>query len=421
MPGMKGTLLINENNLGTMKTLSIELTNSESAERKKQSESGEPGNIEGQEKKSGRYDPIWAALQTSGGYLPRRNREDFVEKGTTMNRSSVLKLLVAVFFLTSFPAQGYALTSDPVFDKVKDSIVVAKTLDAQGKLKDPGNGVRLPSGKITTNCHVVEGGGSDPVGRGKQIAAATLYLEGGQNLNFALPVEWISEVKPGRKTVAKGDSQAEWLKRAIALEQVKDWHGMFDWCRKWTKSEPKNADAWYKLGIAYGNLKRYNDAIEAYRQALRINPEHADAWYNLGIAYAELNRYDDAIEAYRQALRINPEYADAWYNLGVAYANLKRYNDAIDACRQALRINPEYALAWYNLGVAYAGLKRYNDAIDACRQALRINPEDADAWYNLGVAYHLSGNRTAALDAVRKLRNIDPARGDRLYNLIVPR
>jgi Flp pilus assembly protein TadD len=397
-----------------------------------------------------------------------------------MNISSVLKLLGAVFFLTSFPAQVYALTPDRVFDKVKDSIVVVKILEAQGKVKGQGNGVLLPSGKIAANCHVVEEGDSYQVGRGKQVVAATLYaedqdkdicildakgitgkpaqlgkaeslkvgvrvyavgapkglelslsdgivaqlrgapppfiqataaifpgssggglidgesrlvglttlyLEDGQNRNFAMPVEWISEAKPGRKTVAKGDSQAEWLKRAIALEKVKDWHGMLDWCQKWTKSEPKNASAWYKLGIAYGNLKRYNDAIEAYRQALGINPEDADAWYNLGIAYAELNRYDDAIEAYRQALRINPEHADAWYNLGVAYANLKRYNDAIEACRQALR----------------------------------INPEDTDAWYNLGVAYHLSGNRTAALDAVRKLRRLDPARGDRLYNLIVPR
>ena len=229
-----------------------------------------------------------------------------------MNIPSVLKLIVAVFFLAILPAQVHALTPAQVFDKVKDAVVVVKTLDAQGKVKGQGSGVLLPSGKIATNCHVVEGGASYQVGRGKQLVPATLYaedgdkdiclldakgitgkpaqlgkaaglkvgdpvyavgapqglelslsdgivaqlrggpppliqttaaispgssggglfdgegrlvglttlyMEGGQSLNFAMPVEWIGEVKPGRKPVAEGRSQTEWLKRAIALER----------------------------------------------------------------------------------------------------------------------------------------------------------------------------------------------------------
>jgi len=89
--------------------------------------------------------------------------------------------------------------------------------------------------------------------------------------------------------------------RILALEKMKDWQGLLEWCLKWTKSEPENADAWHSLGGAYGYLNRYNDAVEAYRQAIKINPENADAWHNLGVAYYKLNRYNDAIEAYRQA------------------------------------------------------------------------------------------------------------------------
>jgi Tfp pilus assembly protein PilF len=373
-----------------------------------------------------------------------------------------------------------ALTPSQVFEKVKDSIVVVKTLDAQGKVKVQGSGVLLPSGKIATNCHVVKGGTSYLVGRGKELVRATLYAEdedndicildakgitgnpvqlgkaaslkvgekvyavgapqglelslsdgivaqlrggpppliqttaaispgssggglfdaegrlvglttlymvGGQSLNFAIPVEWIGEVKPGRKPAAEGRSRTEWLKRATALDQMKDWQGLLDWCRKWTESEPKNDTAWYSLGVAYGKLNRYNNAIEAYRQTLRINPEYAEAWYNLGIAYGKLKRDNDAIETYRQFLQINPEHAEAWYNLGIAYGSLNRYNNAIEACRQALRINPEYA----------------------------------EVWYFLGLTYGLSGNRAAALDAVRELRRLDPEMADKLFNLIVPR
>jgi len=96
-----------------------------------------------------------------------------------MNMPSVLKLIVAVFFLSILPVSVHALTPDQVFDKVKASIVVVKSLDAQGKVKSLGSGVLLPSGRVATNCHVVEGGASYQVGRGKQLVRATLYAEDG--------------------------------------------------------------------------------------------------------------------------------------------------------------------------------------------------------------------------------------------------
>ncbi len=425
-----------------------------------------------------------------------------------------MRLIVSVFFLSILPAQVYALTPGQVFDKVKDAVVVVKTLDTQGKPKAQGSGVLLPTGKIATNCHVVEGGTSYLVGRGNQLIPATLfaedgdkdiclldakgitgkpaqlgkaadlkvgdpvyavgaprglelslsdgivaqlrggpppfiqttaaispgssggglfdsegrlvglttlYIEGGQNLNFAMPVEWIGEVKPGRKMVAGSRSQTEWVKRAIALENMKDWQVLLDWCLKWTKNEPKNVSAWFFLGVAYDELNHYNEAIEACRQAIRINPEIADVWFFLGLVYRNLKRPNDTIKAFRQVIRINSENALAWFGLGMAYYNLKRYDDAVEAYRQALRINPEYAGVWDDLGMAYYNLKRYDDAIGAFRQAIGIDPKNTDPWIGLGLAYANSGNKTAALDAVRELRHLDPKQADKLFNLIVPR
>jgi regulator of sirC expression with transglutaminase-like and TPR domain len=394
-----------------------------------------------------------------------------------MTIPSVIRLIVTVFFLSILPSQVYALTPDQVFNKVKDSIVVVRTLDAEGEVKIQGSGVLLPSRKIATNCHVVEGGTSyqvgqsnqlvtatlyaedgnkdiclldakritgkpaelgkaaglkvgDPVyavgapkglelslsdglvvqlrggpppfiqttavispgssggglfdGEGRLVGLTTLYIEGGQSLNFAMPVEWIGKIKPGRKPTAEG--LTEWWKRAIVLEQLKDWQGILDWCRKWAKSEPGEPEAWIGLALAYGNLKRYDEAIETYRQVIRIDPKNAFAWDNLGNACGELKRYDEASMAYRQALRIDPEYTNAWFKLGVVYHDLKRYDDEIETCRQVIR----------------------------------INPEDAKAWNNLGIAYFLSGDKTAALEAIRELRRLDPEKADELFNLIGP-
>lgn len=397
-----------------------------------------------------------------------------------MHMPSVLKLIVAVVFLSTLPAKVHALTPDQVFDKVKDSVVVVKTLDTQGKVKGQGSGVLIPSGKIATNCHVVEGGASYQVGRvkrfvpatlyaedgdkdiclldakgitgkpaelgkaanlkvgfpvyavgaprglelslsngivsqlrggpppfiqttaaissgssggglfdgeGRLVGLTTLYVEGGQNLNFAMPVEWIGEVKPGRKMIAGTRSRTEWIKHATILANIKDWQGLLNWGLNWVKSEPEDAGAWYSIGYAYNELNRYDDALVAIRQSLRTNSENDDTWHSLGFAYFRLERYDDAVEAYRQAVRINPDDFQIWADLGRTYTKLKRYDDAVNA---------------------YA-------------QALRIKPDSGEIWNDIAITYALSGNRTAALQCVKELQRLDPAQADKLFNLIVPR
>ncbi len=230
--------------------------------------------------------------------------------------------------------------------------------------------------------------------QGRLIGITTFYLDEGQNLNFALPVDWISELPKRAQTapvvekkvqaappVAK-KSGLDWLNRAIALEQKEDWRGLLKLLQQWVKNQPENAVAWFGLGIAYGGLKQYDQAVQAYREALRIQPEHANAWNNLGNAYHDLKQYDQAVQAYREALRIQPEHADAWNNLGVAYRNLKQYDQAIQALREALRIQPEDAKAWYNLGLTYYFQGR-SDKVREIYQTLRkLDPAMAEEYFN---------------------------------------
>lgn len=147
---------------------------------------------------------------------------------------------------------------------------------------------------------------------------------------------------------------------ANALEEAKDWHGMFDWCQRWTKSNPENADAWYHLGVACYSLGRYNEAINAYREVIGISPKFARAWRDLGTTHGKLKRIDDAI-----------------------FANHK--------------------------------------VIDLYREAILINPKDVEAWYGLGIAYAGTANNLAALDAGRQLRLLDSDRAERLFDTILPR
>ena len=184
---------------------------------------------------------------------------------------------------------------------------------------------------------------------GRLVGLTTLYVEGGQNLNFALPIEWIAELKPGVKRSNSVRSQGEWWARATELEKTGDWAGMRDWCLAWTKSEPQNFNAWYNLGVALDRLQQFTDAVGANRQAVRINPEFAQAWHNLGYAYVHLKRPNDAIKAFKQALRINPEYADVWFNLGVCYLMVGDRGAALDVVKTLRPLDPQRADKLSNL------------------------------------------------------------------------
>ena len=113
-----------------------------------------------------------------------------------------------------------------------------------------------PSPMIQTTAAVSPGssGGGLFDGQGRLVGLTTFYLEGGQSLNFAMPVEWIGEVKPGRKPLAEVRSEMEWLDGYTVLETAEDWQGLLGWCQKWTKSKPENPTAWQSLGMAMFTL-----------------------------------------------------------------------------------------------------------------------------------------------------------------------
>lgn len=261
--------------------------------------------------------------------------------------------------------------------------------------------------------------------QGRLIGITTFYLAAGQNLNFALPVDWISELPKRAHTtppVAKKGG-LDWLNRAAALEQKNDWQGLLKLTQQWVKSEQGSANAWMGMGEAYSGLKLYDQAVQAIREALRIQPEDADLWYNLGVTNGSgLNQHDRAIQAYREALRIQPEFAKAWSALGTSYYKLKQYKQAIQAYQEALRIEPENYAFWIGLGMTYFDIKYYDKAIQAFSAALRIKSEDAAfIWYTLGLCYANQGQRDKVREIYQTLRKLDPAMADRYFNqLILP-
>jgi cytochrome c-type biogenesis protein CcmH/NrfG len=255
---------------------------------------------------------------------------------------------------------------------------------------------------------------------GRLIGLTSFFLAKGQNLNFALPVEWISELpKRHEQTALKKTRTVEWVAKAVELDAKRNWRELIAHSQRWTASEPKNAIAWGFLGIAYNESGQTIKAIDSYQQALRINPENSATWYNLSLAYDKSGQTIKKIECLQKTVQINSEHANAWYNLGTTYGQSGQTSKAIECLNQVVRINPDYYTAWVNLGVAYGHLGQNAKAIDCFQQALRINPKHANALYNIGISYKIDGQKKAVIEVFQKLKHLDPKLADKFFNEIV--
>jgi tetratricopeptide (TPR) repeat protein len=210
---------------------------------------------------------------------------------------------------------------------------------------------------------------------GLLVGLPTFYLSEGQQLNFALPIEWVLEESMRQNTHATfHEDQETWLNKIIVLEQKKDWPCMLQECQLRLKARPNDSEAWYHSGIANSRTGDMRNAIADFRKAVSINPDFSAAWCELGIAYGLSGKEIEAVEAFRKATRIKPDNTDAWANLGEAYSRSGQTDKAVEAYNQALLINPGNVHAFFNLGRLYASANNQEKVMELYRKLKTIDP-----------------------------------------------
>jgi hypothetical protein len=227
--------------------------------------------------------------------------------------------------------------------------------------------------------------------KGQVVGIVSFYLMKGQSLNFAVPGQYLIDLKPSktiktisewtygvnkkslRKTPQQGRLfvyiEPEGARVRIINIKPKFYQGIvlksgsyhievsadgYEMEKMWIKIRPgetknlrislknlphlsiKNPDELVSMGIVYKNKGEYKKAIDTFKQAIRIDPNNSIAHYNLGIIYLHSDRQREAIEALKQTIRIDPYLARAYSGLGVSYGSLGLYRESIDAYKQYL-------------------------------------------------------------------------------------
>lgn len=261
---------------------------------------------------------------------------------------------------------------------------------------------------------------------GQVIGVATLQAAEGQNLNFAVPAERISQLKISdvqtfsslvAETQKNKHAAAETLySQGLAQLSRDDFARALPYFEKAADADPNYAEAWYQTGYCYGILGRHADALRASRQAAKLRPEWSATFINIGASSYALGQYKDALDAYRQAIRLDDSNADTQYSLGLTFNKLIRTDEEILAYRRAIALKPDYANAIEKLGLALFKQKRFAEAAAAFEQLKPYKP-DAKTYNYLGESYLESGKTDESIEAFNSALGSSPDLDRARYNL----
>ena len=248
--------------------------------------------------------------------------------------------------------------------------------------------------RLQMTAPISPGSSGGPVlnSKGEVIGVSFMTLVGGQNLNFAIPSRYLTELLT-KSTPAKSLAEGN---RSISAETYFTWgntkYGLGDYKGAITdydstiRLNPNYAPAYYNRGIAKYKLGQHFAAIADYDTAIRLKPDYAPAYYNRGIAKRALGQHVAAIADYDTAIRLKPDDSDAYNNRGIAKDDLGQHLAAIADYDTAIRLKPDDATAYSNRGAAKRDLGQHFAAIVDFDTAIRLKPDYATAYYNRGIA-----------------------------------
>ena len=233
---------------------------------------------------------------------------------------------------------------------------------------------------------------------GEMIGVSFATHREGQNLNFAIPSNYLKELLASWSEEVTPLSSNE---QSVSAETLLTWghtkhdlglyHEAIAAYDQAILLKPDFADAYTWRGVAKAQLGEYAAAIADYNMVIRLDSTDAYVYYFRGIAKTGLNQHDAAIVDYDAAIRLKPDYASAYYNRGVAKTQLGEYATAIIDFDTVIHLEPDHVSTYVERGIVQAQLGQHDAAITDYDMAILLDPANASVYYFRGIAKGILG------------------------------
>ena len=181
---------------------------------------------------------------------------------------------------------------------------------------------------------------------GKVIGVATFQIVDGQNLNFALPGNYIKDIDETNIN----SSLQEWNKNKNRTQDFKKGKDQLE-----VQIEAKQ---WFQRGLNFENAKNYEKALWAYTKALELEPGYTAAYNNRGNTWREMGDFDRSIDDFNKMIELDPNVPFGYFGRGNALADKGILLQAITDYNRCLQIEPNLAEAFHNRGYTWMKLKK---------------------------------------------------------------
>lgn len=238
---------------------------------------------------------------------------------------------------------------------LSEGIISAKRTEVDESMPNKGKLLQI-------SAPISPGSSGSPVvdRRGHVIGVATLHRAGGENLNFAVPVESVKSLRDGPRFSQSYSTPAELespeRRKKIATERAclsdpdfepceelirkKDWRGALKLAKKLVEQYPGAESAHFEHGVALYGLGLWEEAEAAYRRVLTLDPKESAAMNNLGLCLQKRNKIKEAQECWRKSAAENAEDDTAWGNLARSHLMHGEFIEAIPAMDSLRNLAP---------------------------------------------------------------------------------
>lgn len=271
------------------------------------------------------------------------------------------------------------------------------------------SGLRKATGGFIVQTNAAISPGSSGGGlfdeHGRLVGITTFQYVKGQNLNFAVPAEWVQQISIRESLEEKLRARREAYEREVGSlskmgEDRDSGAKIIVLSRKYLQDDPNYIPALFNLGSALSKTGNSGAAESIYVKLVDLPASSINDYSLIGIGALDLSiiyNKSGREDLARSAAAISVTYLPDELVLGNYWSYLKttdHYREAVSIYRLATELAPKNPEAWAYLGGSYMNIGELDNAIRAFRKATQLKPDYEWAWLGYIVALRKSGNRT---------------------------